>query len=117
MRNADGKAKAGALVWVWLCRSVGAFRTLERPEFGLQAGYLSTNYDPYQWKCPVDPDTDKEQYYYKWYGDAKDFQKRQHRFSWLGPTRVEITLSYDLLYRRNNKKGVSFRNRETTINY
>lgn len=86
-------------------------------EFGLQAGYLSTNYDPYQWKCPVDPDTDKEQYYYKWYGDAKDFQKRQHRFSWLGPTRVEITLSYDLLYRRNNKKGVSFRNRETTINY
>ncbi len=88
-----------------------------RLEFGLQAGYLSTNYDPYQWKCPVDPDTDKEQYYYKWYGDAKDFQKRQHRFSWLGPTRVEITLSYDLLYRRNNKKGVSFRNRETTINY
>ena len=65
----------------------------------------------------IDPDTDKEQYYYKWYGDAKDFQKRQHRFSWLGPTRVEITLSYDLLYRRNNKKGVSFRNRETTINY
>ena len=76
-------------------------------EFGLQAGYLSTNYDPYQWKCPVDPDTDKEQYYYKWYGNANDFQKRQHRFSWLGPTRVEITLSYDLLYRRNNKKGVS----------
>lgn len=86
-------------------------------EFGLQAGYLSTNYDPYQWKCPIDPDTDKEQYYYKWYGNANDFQKRQHRFSWLGPTRVEITLSYDLLYRRNNKKGVSFRNRETTINY
>lgn len=86
-------------------------------EFGLQAGYLSTNYDPYQWKCPVDPDTDKEQYYYKWYGNANDFQKRQHRFSWLGPTRVEITLSYDLLYRRNHKKGVSFRNREKAINY
>lgn len=86
-------------------------------EFGLQAGFIRTNYDPYQWKCPVDPDSDKEQYYYKWYGNASDFQKRQHRFSWLGPTRVEITISYDLLYRRNHKKGVSFRNREKTINY
>lgn len=75
-----------------------------RLEFGLQAGYLHTLYDPYQWKCPVDPDTDTEQYYYKWYGDAKDFRKRQHRYSWLGPTRLEITLSYDLLYRRNIKK-------------
>ena len=76
-----------------------------RLEFGLQAGYLHTLYDPYQWKCPIDPDTDTEQYYYKWYGDAKDFRKRQHRYSWLGPTRLEITLSYDLLYRRNTKKN------------
>ena len=74
-----------------------------RLEFGLQAGYLQTDYDPYQWRCPVDPDKDPERYYYKWYGDAKDFKKRQHRYSWLGPTRLEVTLSYDLLYRKRNQ--------------
>ena len=74
-----------------------------RLEFGLQAGYFQTDYDPYQWRCPVDPDKDPERYYYKWYGDAKDFKKRQHRYSWLGPTRLEVTLSYDLLHRKRNQ--------------
>lgn len=74
-----------------------------RLEFGLQAGYYQTDYDPYQWKCPVNPDRDPLQYYYKWYGDAKDFKKRQHRYTWFGPTRVDITLSYDLLYRKVKK--------------
>ena len=74
-----------------------------RLEFGLQAGFFQTNYDPYQWRCPVDPDKDPERYYYKWYGDAKDFKKRQHRYSWLGPTRLEVTLSYDLLHRKRNQ--------------
>lgn len=81
-------------------------------EMGVQAGYLHTLYDPYQWKCPVDPDTDKEQYYYKWYGEAKDFRKRQHSFSFLGPTRLEITLSYQLLFRKNRGKGISFKRHE-----
>ncbi len=83
-----------------------------RLEFGLQAGFFTTNYDPYQWRCPVKPDTDPEQYYYKWYGNASDFRKRRHRYSWLGPTRLEVTLSYDLLYHRNHRKGVSFRSYE-----
>mgnify|MGYP000755997501 FL=1 len=88
-----------------------------RLEFGLQAGFFNTPYDPYQWRCPINPDSDPEQYYYKWYGDAKNFKKRQHRYTWLGPTRLEITLSYDILYRRNNKKGVSFRNHEAAARY
>lgn len=71
-----------------------------RMEFGLQAGFLNTRYDPYQWRCPVDPGTDIDRYYYKWYGDAKDFRKRQHSYTWIGPTRVEVTLSYDIIYRR-----------------
>ena len=83
-----------------------------RLDIGLQAGFLNTRYDPYQWLCPIDPDYDKEQYYYKWYGDAKDFRKRKHIYNWMGPTRLEITLSYDLLYRRNHKKGASFRSKE-----
>ena len=74
-----------------------------RLEFGLQAGWFFTDYDPYQWLCPVDPDSDQQLYYYKWYGDAKDFKKRQHRYTWLGPTRLEITLSYDLFYRKSKK--------------
>ena len=83
-----------------------------RLEFGLQGGFFSTKYDPYQWLCPIDPETDKQVYYYKWYGNASDFKRRQYRYRWLGPTRIEVTLSYDLLYRRVNKKGVSFRNYE-----
>lgn len=71
-----------------------------RLEFGIQAGFFYTPYDPYQWLCPIDPDNDVRQYYYKWYGDAKDFKTRQHRYTWFGPTRIEVTLSYDLLYRK-----------------
>ena len=88
-----------------------------RLEFGIQAGYFRSLYDPYQWQCPIDADKDKQLYYYKWYGNAKDFSKRKHRYSWIGPTRLEVTLSYDILYRRNHAKGVSFRNNEIIANY
>ena len=71
-----------------------------RLEFGIQAGVFNTKYDPYQWLCPIDPDSDKQLYYYKWYGEAKNFKKRQHSYWWLGPTRAEITLSYDIFYRK-----------------
>lgn len=83
-----------------------------RLEFGLQAGWIHTQQDPYQWLCPVDPENDLNEYYYKWYGKSSDFVRRQHKFNWIGPTRVEITLSYDLLYRRAENKGISFRAKE-----
>ena len=75
-----------------------------RLDFGIQAGFFNTRYDPYQWLCPVDPDNDQQLYYYKWYGDAKNFKKRQHSYSWFGPTRIDITLSYDLIYRKRTTK-------------
>lgn len=75
-----------------------------RLDIGLQAGFLNTRYDPYQWLCPVDGDKDKQVYYYKWYRDAKDFKKRQYRYNWLGPTRLEVSLSYDILYRKSKRK-------------
>ena len=75
-----------------------------RLEFGLQAGFLNTRYDPYQWRCPVDGDKDRQVYYYKWYGDAKDYKKRQYRYTWMGPTRLEVSLSYDILYRKSKRK-------------
>lgn len=80
-----------------------------RLEFGLQVGYIHGGYDPYQFENPVNPNYRDHLYYYKWTGKPADFRERQYRFNWIGPTRVGITLSYDLLYRRNHKKGVSFR--------
>lgn len=83
-----------------------------RLEFGLQAGFFRCKYDPYQYENPVDPTYRDHLYYYKWTLDPSLFKKRQYRYNWLGPTRVGITLTYDLLYRRINKKGVSFKNYE-----
>ena len=75
-----------------------------RLEFGLQAGYFRCKYDPYQFECPVDPTEQDHLYYYKWYGDADQFKRRQYRYNWLGPTRIGVTLTYDLLYRKRNLK-------------
>ena len=83
-----------------------------RLEFSLQAGFLYGGYDPFQFENPVNSNYQDHLYYYKWTGKPADFKRRQYRFSWLGPTRVGITLGYDLLYLRWKKKGVSFRNHE-----
>lgn len=81
-------------------------------EFSLQAGYMFGKHDPYQFENLINLDYHDKLYYYRWTGKAEDFKKRQYRFSWLGPTRVGITLTYDLLYLRWKKKGVSFRSYE-----
>jgi len=83
-----------------------------RLEFSLQAGFVYGKHDPYQFENLVNLDYHDKLYYYRWSGKASDFKLRQYRFSWIGPTRVGITLSYDLLYLRWKKKGVSFRNYE-----
>ena len=83
-----------------------------RLEFSLQAGYFTTKYDPYQYENPVDPTYTDNLYYYKWTLSPSLFKERQYRWNWFGPTRVGITLSYDLLYRKKAKRGVSFRNYE-----
>lgn len=83
-----------------------------RLEFGIQAGYFWAQYDPFQYECPVDPTEQDHLYYYKWTGKAGDFSPRRYRWNWIGPTRVDITLSYDLLFRKRHSKGVSFRSKE-----
>ncbi len=82
-----------------------------RLEFGIQAGAFITKYDPYVYEHPVYQDYHDDRYYYDWLYDPDQFKRRAHRFTWFGPTRIGITLSYDLLYRRGNKKGVSFKSR------
>ena len=96
-------------------------------EFNLGAGFYQTNYDPYIFDDPYadsgihgeyNPPTanpqepDKLHYYYKWYGSAADFKKRQHRFRWMGPTQIGISLKYDILWKRQGRRGISFRHHE-----
>ncbi|MBR3479993.1 MAG: DUF3575 domain-containing protein [Prevotella sp.] len=83
-----------------------------RLEFGLQAGFFRCKYDPYQYGNPVTLSTSDDLYYYKWTQGSELFKKRQYRWNWLGPTRIGVTLTYDLLYRRIHKKGASFKNKE-----
>lgn len=88
-----------------------------RMEFGLQAGYFRCKYDPYQYENPVNPDYRDGLYYYKWTQSPELFKERQYRWDWLGPTRIGITLTYDLLYRRIQKRGVSFKSIERRAAY
>ena len=83
-------------------------------ELGVQLGYFYCKYDPYQYENPVNPAFRDKLYYYKWSQKPEYFKKRQYRWNWLGPTRVGITLSYDLLYRKKNVRsaGVSLKKRE-----
>lgn len=82
-------------------------------ELGLQAGFFRCKYDPYQYENPVNPAYRDGLYYYKWTKKPSLFKKRQYRWNWIGPTRIGITISYDLLYRRIQKKGVSLKAYET----
>jgi hypothetical protein len=82
-----------------------------RLEFGLQVGYFHCVYDPYQYENPVNA-AYHDDYYYKWTLKPELFKKRQYRWHWIGPTRVGITLSYDLLYRRIQRKGMSLKSQE-----
>ena len=78
----------------------------------LLGGFFRCKYDPYRYVNPIDPTYHDDLYYYKWTLDASLFKKRQYRWNWLGPTRIGITLTYDLLYRRIQKHGASFKSKE-----
>ena len=58
-------------------------------------GYYHSLYDPYHASDPYNG-----KYYYDWDGAVEDFERRNYRFRWLGPTGLGITLSYDLLQRK-----------------
>ncbi len=88
-----------------------------RLEFQLQAGFFRTKYDPYKYENPINPDYHDDLYYYKWTLEPSLFKKRQYRWNWLGPTRIGVTLSYDLLYRKNHKWGISLKNKERRDGY
>ena len=82
-----------------------------RLEFSLGVGYYQTKYDPYVYGNPKSSIED-DLYYYDYLGKKENFKERNHVFSWFGPTNFGVHLTYDLLYRRIQKKGVSFNRSE-----
>ena len=78
-----------------------------RLEFAAQFGFFRCKYDPYQFRYRGDNAPDDQLYYYDWTLSPDLFKRRQYRYNWFGPTRIGITLSYDLLYRRNHRSGLS----------
>ena len=82
-----------------------------RLEFSLGFGYYRTQYDPYVYGNPKSTVEDGL-YYYDYLGKKENFKERNHVFSWIGPTNLGVHLTYDLLYRRIQKKGISFNRSE-----
>ena len=63
----------------------------------------------------MNPAYHDNRYYYKWTQKPEYFKKRQYRWNWLGPTRIGITLTYDLLYRKIQTKGVGLKSIERRV--
>ncbi len=77
----------------------GSFRL----EFTAALGVLATRHDPYVYGNPVTGEKDGK-YYYDYTGSASKFKKRNHMFTWFGPTNLGIQLTYDIVYRKKGGK-------------
>ena len=85
-------------------------------------GYYMTKYDPYLWGTPDFFGHEEDgKYYYNTNLYRDEFVKRQHRFTWFGPTQIGVSISYDFLFRKgtghkdepkSRRRGVSFRHWE-----
>ena len=83
--------------WVVKLNKKGNFRM----EFNVSVGYLGSKYDPYVYGNPVSKE-ENGKYYYDYLGSAKLFKKRNHMFTWFGPTNLGISLTYDIIYRKKH---------------
>lgn len=72
-----------------------------RLELMASVGYYMTLHDPYVYGNPITGTIDGD-YYYDYLGSASEFKKRNHRFTWLGPTNLGIQLTYDIIYRKKH---------------
>ena len=64
----------------------------------LRVGFYQSHYDPYH---AGDPYAGK--YYYDWEGLIENFQRRNHRLRWFGPTGLGVSISYDIFKVRTKK--------------
>lgn len=70
-----------------------------RLEFSASVGVFITRYDPYVYGDPISRE-ETGLYYYDFIGNSSDFKKRNHQFTWFGPTNFGIHLTYDIIYRK-----------------
>ena len=75
-----------------------------RLEVSLNLGIFVTRYDPYVWG-DSNGGEGHGLYYYDYHGSTSDFKKRNHRFVWLGPTNAGVHITYDIVYRKQQKEG------------
>ncbi len=80
-----------------------------RLDFGAQFGFFRTKYDPFVYGTPVERDESSNLYYYDFKYHPSLFERRQNHFNWFGPTRIGVSLSYDLIYRKGKDRGIRFR--------
>lgn len=70
-----------------------------RLELSASLGIFITRYDPYVYGDPISRE-ETGLYYYNYLGNSSDFKKRNHQFTWFGPTNLGIQLTYDIIYRK-----------------
>lgn len=64
-------------------------------DVGVCVGALYSRFDPYVWGNDA-----TKWYYYDYIGKPEDFRERSKSLLWLGPTRVWISIGFDLLMRK-----------------
>ncbi len=74
-----------------------------RLELSASLGVFYTRYDPYVYGNPLTKEEDNL-YYYDYHGNTSDFTKRNHQFTWFGPTNVGIQITYDIIYRKKQPR-------------
>jgi hypothetical protein len=80
---------------------VGYKRTIYKRFFfdvGLAVGYFYSRYDPYEYGFDA-----TQRYYYDYVGVPEDFVRRNHVLNWFGPTRVWISIGFDLFSRKTER--------------
>lgn len=89
-----------------LCRS-----SRWRLEFTASGGTIISKYDLLTFDESTAGYKDGK-YRFGWHCDTKFLGNRDYYFRWFGPTELGVRLTYDLLYKRIAKKGVSFNRSE-----
>ena len=64
-------------------------------DLGASVGAFYSKYDPYVWGNDA-----TGWYYYDYAGDPAKFTERRMRWFWFGPTRVQVSIGFDLFNRR-----------------
>jgi len=84
--------------WTWPLTRNGNLRL----EASISLGVFYTRYDPYVYGNPMTSAEDGL-YYYDYHGNTSEFEERNHRFTWLGPTNAGVHITYDIIYRKKQR--------------